>query len=384
MAMPHPKIMIVGGDNTSDRYGAELANRLKQLSPEVELMGIGGSRMQQSGVTLVYDMSNLDTFGVLDSFKGVHLAKRVVQRVSDYMDKHQPDVLIQIGWPVFNFRLIKLAKCKGIPVVYYYTPFSGGISGIKAQEMGQVVQKVAGVTRQETALFDDAGINVEFVGHPLIDLVEPIRQQPIQNSLDIPADVPVVSLLPGGRAVEVKSLLPTMLKAMLRVKRELPNLVVVISLAPTVSRDLLDKWSDLVDNLEARVVDNSYDILRLSSLAVVNCGTASLEAALLGVPSIAVLKRSTTTYLLDKTLIRKTHMALPNVLLKESVVPELVQSNFTESKLAKQTLELLNDKAARDRIRQALKTLHQELGEPGSLEKTARLVLDVVSKGKVS
>lgn len=378
-----PKIMIVGSDNTSDRFGYALAEKLIAKNPRVSLFGLGGPLMEEAGVRLLYDISEMVSLGVFQNFKGSQVVKRLIKRVAEAMETEQPDLIVQIGLPIFGFRLLEIARAKEIPVVYYYTPLSRGLAHVRTGNFPTVVNKVAGISRYETASCEEAGIDVEFVGHPLVDLLNlPLEKSEARENLAISSDSLVISVLPGAREIEVKNVLPTVLKCLEQVASHNSNLQIILSLAPTIRSVFLE---ELLQNekLEGiRIEEDAYQALVAADLAITSIGTSSLEAALLGVPAIAVYKVPCTTYFLDKLLDRKPNITVTNNILGKMVIPEYIQSDFGYTQIVEAIERLLFDEESRRSMLAEFKRLEYELGSPGSVERAADLILEMAGSGK--
>ena len=373
--MLQASIMLVSGDNASDRFGAGLARALYRAVPEMRLFGIGGWQMQEAGVDILYNTADLDNLGVLDASKGGAVLKRVVKKANQMMEENQPLVVVQVGLPVFDYRLMDMAQCKDIPVVYYHTPFSNGFGGANPNRLANLVSIVAAVTQPEARAWEEAGVPDELVGHPLVDLLEVVGREQARRTLELNAADSVLAIIPGSREVEAKSIVPVLLNAVRRVRETLPRLKVLVGQPSGVSQDsMLEILGDAVPDT---VVFTQYPSLAMQAAdaVVVDGGTASLEAALCEIPALAVYKTAGTTYLMDKMLERRNHWALPNVLLDDAIIPELIQQDFTETHTAQWILELLSNEKARARVITGYKGLRDQLGLPGSLDRAAQVVV---------
>jgi len=370
------RIMIISSDTSSDLYGARLAKALQAIVPDTALFGIGGSQMEESGVRLLYNLSELESLGGLEALKTPHVVKRLVQRVARSMDKFRPELVVQIGLPVFSLKLIELAKAKDLPVVYYNLPTALGLEPIKFSRLAKVVDKVIAVSRYESRLCENHGIAVEFAGHPLVDVAADAGLA-LRGGLELAQDQPVVALLPGCREAEVKMYLPTLLKAVKRINMEC-SLQTVIAVPKTVRRECC---SDLVaksglDNV--KVMEDVPGILSAADAAVVTSGMESVLAAGARVPAVAVHKVAVPAYFVDKMLLRKAHFAMINILMQEEVLPELIQTDFTEKKTAEAVLRLLQDSQARSEYFQKLERLPEELGTPGATDRAAQIIASML------
>lgn len=375
-----PKIMIIGSDNTSDRFGAALAREILALNPEASLVGVGGPLISDAGVHLLYDISDMVSLGVFQSIRGSQVVKRLIKRVAKAMDDEKPDLVIQIGLPFFEFRLLKIARAKDIPVFYYYTPFSRGLSGVKTGNFSRVVNKVLATSRFEAELCTEIGVEAEFVGHPLIDLADfSLTPEKARQKLGLQSgNGGVIAVLPGSREAEVRNVLPTVLKSLNRVVAQNSNLEIIVSLAPTISAGFLERILKKCSCERVRLEKGIYTILRAANLAITSVGTASLEASLLGVPSLAVYRVPGTTYFMDRLLDRQPHMTITNSILRKTVIPEYVQSDFGIAKIAEAIEHLLNDEQARQAMLKEFSRFESELGGPGSVKRAAGAALEMI------
>lgn len=375
-----PKIMIIGSDYTSDRFGAALARELIQLNPEVSLMGVGGPLLSDAGVNLLYDISDMVSLGVFQTIRGSQVVKRLIKRVAEVMDEERPDLVIQIGLPFFEYSLLEIARSKDIPVFYYYTPLSRGLSGGKTNDFAAVVNKVLATSRFEAEICAEIGVEAVFVGHPLIDLADlSVAPAEARARLGLESkDGGVIAVLPGSRETEVKNVLPTVLKSLNRVVDEIPDLEVLVSLAPTISATFLERIVKKCDCKSARLEQDTYTILRGADLAITTVGTASLEASLLGVPSLAVYRVPGTTYFVDRLLDREPYMTITNNILRKTVIPEYIQSDFGIAKIAEAIAELLRDEQARQTMLTEFARFEVELGGPGSVKRAASAALEMI------
>jgi lipid-A-disaccharide synthase len=372
----NPRIMLVGADNTSDRFGAALAQKLTEKRPEGVVFGIGGPLMADAGVRLLYDISEMVSLGVFDSLKGAHIVKRLIQRVSETMDEERPHVMVQIGLPLFSLRLLEIARCKGLSTMYYYTPLSRGLVEFKTERFAGLVDKVIGISKFETESCQQAGISAEFVGHPLVDLVRSRRPvEEVRAELNLNPGKPVIAVLPGAREVEVKNVLPTVLRAIGQLRKLKLDCQTVVSVAPTVRKSFVDQLVSKARGIDVVVGGDTGDVLDAADLAITSIGTVSLEAALMGVPCLAVYRVPTTTYLFDKLFANKPRMTVVNNVLEEQVVPEFIQSEFGLGRLVDEIVRLLTDEAARQEMLGKFAALPEQLGEPGSVDRAAEMIL---------
>jgi len=369
-------ILMLGGDNTSDRFGAALTSKIHELCPDANVYGVGGPLMSDAGVRLLFDISAIVSLGAFHSLRGSTVIKRLIARVVEAMDQETPAVVLQIGLPVFAFKLLGIARAREIPVLYYYTPFSRGFASVNMRQFSSVVTKVAAISRTEEALCQEAGIAAEFVGHPLMDLADrSVSPNQARERLGISPEAKVVAVLPGAREIEVKHVLPPVLKALSHLTQEHPELKAVLSLPPTVPGAVAEEILKGAHFSDMHIERDTYCALSAADAAVTSIGTVSLEASLMGVPSLAVYRLPHAAYLAEKVLDRRPSMTITNKILRKNVIPEFIQGDANPLKIAKTIEELIYDDQARRSLLADLAQLDKELGEPGAVERAARVVL---------
>lgn len=374
------EIMVFAGNNTSDRFGAALVNKIVEKCPQATFFGVGGALMRAAGVHLLYDISEQVSLGVFQSMKGSLVAKRLLKRVAEAMDKEQPALVIQIGLPLFGYKPLEIARAKDIPVLYYDTPFSRGLENIQTSTFSTVVNKVASISRFEAEQCQEAGIDSTFVGHPLLDLVDfSLTILDAREKLAIGSTkAKVVTILPGTREIDVKNALPASLKSLEIVLQKHSDLEIIIATIPTIRRTLVDEIVKKCATKEVRLEQDISCALRAADLAITSIGTGSLEASLLGVPSVAVYCVPPSTYFADKLLDRKPNVTITNNILRKTVIPEFIQGDFVPAKVAESIESLLYDEESRKAMLDKLLGLKDALGERGAIGRAANLVVEMV------
>lgn len=377
--MAYSRIMIIGSDAASDLYGGKLVQELKQLIPEAQFLGVGGRMMEESGVELLYDISDLLNLCGWESIKTSHVVKRLTLRASESMETFKPQLVIQVGLPVFSLRLIELAKTKGISVIYYNTPLNSSTSELKLTRLSKVVDKILAVSRHEKEICEKHNIDVDFVGHPLVDIVLDHRHtaEALIQQLNLKSQ-PVLTLLPGDCEVEIKAHLPTMLKAAKRVSENMKSIQIVTAVPELVRGECYKEIIDKVKVDNVLCTSKVHEILHLTDIAVVTSKDASIEAALAGIPAIAIHKMASATYFIDKMLSRSSHIAMVNFLMKTEIMSELIQNNFSEKQLAEAIIDLIQKPELQTEYFGKLAHLETQFGKPGAINRAAVKVVDFI------
>lgn len=375
------KIMISVGEASGDLHGASVASALKTIQPDVEIFGMGGQAMQAAGVKIVYDIADLGVIGFVEVIKNLPRLFKLRDDLAELMEKERPDVLVIIDYPDFNMRLAKIAKQKGIPVISYISPTVWAWRRGRAKEVAEIVEKVAAIFPFEADVYREAGANVTFVGHPLLDIVKTtMPKEEAYQYFGADPKRPIVLLLPGSRQQEILKLLPDMLAAGEKIAEQVQGTQFFLPVASTISREMLH---NIIAEYKISVVlteKNTYDLMNIANVAIAASGTVTLEASLLNLPTIIIYRVATLTYLLGKLLIKIPYISLPNIIAGRKVVPELLQHAVTPENIAQEVLPVLRDPKIKNAMLQDLLEVRQKLGELGAVERVAREILAVAKR----
>ena len=354
--------LIVAGEASGDMYGASVALRLRERFPGATLYGLGGDRMREAGVELLADIGGTAVVGPFEAIgyfgKLFRLFRRLTGRIEG--DPH-PAAAIFIDFPDFNIRLARRARAAGVPVIYYVSPQVWAWRPGRIEELRQVVDKMLVILPFEEKLYREAGIDVEFVGHPLVDMVHArLTRTVFLKKYDLDPSRPVVALLPGSRRKEVRYILPTLCLAVDRILDARPDTQFVLPVAPGLPPDFVGRF---IGSRPIRiVVGDTYDAIRYARAAIVASGTATLETALLGTPEVIVYRIGRATWWLGKLMLRIRMFGLVNIVVGEEIVPELFQDKMTPENVARETLRLMDDVWAQSRIRSQYERVRRRLG----------------------
>ena len=375
-----PLIMISAGEASGDLHGATVCRALTMLDPQVRVFGMGGSRMAAAGVEILVDPTahaGVGTSEVIGRIPSLFRAYRLLVR---RLRSDRPHVLVVIDFPEFNLRLARQAKRARIPVVYFMPPQLWAWRAGRMRQMAARVTQVLAAFPFERDLYESARIPVEYVGHPLLDVVPlTLERDAARRRLGLAKERTVIGLLPGSRREEVEQLLPPMLEAATRLAASDGRRSFVLGLAPTVSRasveDFLRRTAgtppvDIVEGL-------THEVMAAADVLLIASGTATLEAALLGTAMVVCYRVSRLTEMVGRVLTRIPWISLPNIVARRSVVPEILQAEVTGVRLAAEAERLLGDPAVATAQHAAFKDLRERLGQPGVGERAARVILKI-------
>jgi len=373
------QILIVAGEASGDHHAARLVEELHKRAPNVHFVGIGGERMRKAGVEILVDSAEMAVVGLVEVLANYRFLKGVLERMRDELRQRRPDMLILVDYPDFNLRLAKTAKELGIKVLYYISPQVWAWRQKRVHKIKQLVDMMAVVFPFEVTFYEQAGVPVRFVGHPLVDEVgsELNREEALQ-AFGLDTSRPVLGLFPGSRRSEIKRLLPILLESATLVQQQLPEVQFILPRASTLSEEFLSPY--LADNdLDITVVPGRfYDVARACDAIISASGTATLEIALMQVPLVVLYQIAPLSYQIISRLIKVEHIALCNIVAGERVASELIQHDATPGKISAEALSLLQESERAQRMRARLGTIREKLGGSGGSANVAKLALELL------
>ncbi len=371
--------MIVAGEASGDLHGAGLVREILKLQSDIEIFGVGGDKMSQQGVQLFYHINEMSVLGFWDVLKRFAFFKKVYRKLVTAIDEKQPDLLILIDYPGMNLKLARAAKAKGIKVFYYIAPQVWAWGSNRIQKMVKLVDKMAVIIPFEEKMFQQAGIDATFVGHPLLETVNSkLNRAEFFQKHSLNVHQKVIGLLPGSRPLEVKRLLPEMLQTIGKLRKSHPNIQTIISKADSVASSIYQQI--MTNNNQVKLLENyTYEMMRHCDLLIVASGTATLESALFATPLIIVYKVDPISYVIGRQLIKIDSIGLVNVIAEQKIVSEFVQHQFHSNRLLPEIEKLLFDKKQRNKVISNLKKIKKKLGEPGAATRSAELVLETIN-----
>ncbi|PYQ43850.1 MAG: lipid-A-disaccharide synthase [Acidobacteria bacterium] len=351
-----PRLLISCGEASGDLYGAELVRHLRERVAGLDVLGLGGDRLQAQGASLFAHVRDLAVVGLLEVVSHLRGLRAVFRRVLDEADRRRPDAAVLVDYPDFNLRLARELHRRGIPVIYYVSP------QLWAWRRGRIHE-----------LYRDAGVPVTFVGHPLVSLVHPAADPlAFRRDLGLDPDRPAIALLPGSRPKEVAHNLPPIAASVDALRAARPDLQFVAAVAASLDPSVVRRG--LRDRPVTVVHDRTHAVLSAATAAIVASGTATVEAALLGAPMVVVYRLSPWTYRLGRRFVRVPYYAMVNLIGGRRIVPELIQSDFTAERVRAEMLPLIDDTPARRQMQSDLAAVREKLGGPGASGRAADAV----------
>ncbi|NPV79352.1 MAG: lipid-A-disaccharide synthase [Firmicutes bacterium] len=377
------RIALITGEVSGDLYGAELAKRLRELDPDVELAGAGGPSMKAAGVEILEDLSYLSTVGFIEAFLKLPQALRSFSRLKASILAFGPDCIVFIDFPGFNLKFATFAAQKGIPSVYFICPTVWAWGRGRAKTIARSVTRALCIFPFEEKIYREAGADAIFIGHPILDIMGLLPERAeARERLGLDDSSTVIALLPGSRKQEIKRLLPVMVGAVAKVSQKKPDTRAILALAPNMEMSDIEEYISRSSVTIEVYHGRAYECLRACDMALIASGTATLEAAILGAPMVITYAISPVTWLIGRRLIKIPYIGLPNILAGKEIVPELLQGEATVDSLSEKTLQLLGRDEERAKMIEDLRQVAASLGKGGAIIRAAQEILEVARGGR--
>ncbi len=374
------KILIIAGEASGDLHGSGVVRSLLRLSPDVQVYGVGSGNMRQAGAELIIDSSQLAVVGIIEVFGKIGNLFKAYWQLKEFIKTNHLALLILIDFPDFNLLLARVAKSVGVPVLYYISPQVWAWRSGRVKKIANRVDKMAVILPFEVAIFRQAGLDVEFVGHPLLDVLDLNRQDISLPNTEEWKGAPLIALLPGSRAKEVNSLLPSMKRAAEIIREKKPGARFILAAAPSLNVKEVKEFLKSSDVSVTIVQGQTYQVIKAADLVIVASGTATLETAILDKPMVILYHVSSLSYWIGKALVKVNWIGLVNIIAGKSVVPELLQQEAKGERIAAEVLKILEDESCRQEILQGLAEVRAKLGTPGAAERVAKMALNIMKK----
>lgn len=367
--------MMIAGEASGDLHGSGVVRELKKLNPHIDIYGVGGDKMRQEGMTVVFHVSELSFMGFAEVVKHLPLIYTMEKTLRHLLTLKRPDVVVLIDYPGFNVRFARIAKRNGLRVVYYISPQVWAWRKSRIKKMKGTVDKMLVVFPFEQRMYEEKGIEAEFVGHPLLEeLHSQLNRKNFFKHYGLDANKRLLGLLPGSRLQEIENIFPVMLAAARQIAAE-QKMEVAVGIAPTLEEDYFRTMYH-VDGVHL-LKGATYDLMAHSDLTIVTSGTATLETACFETPMMVVYKTSWLTYLIGRLLVRVKNIGLVNIVAGKQIVPEFVQHRVSVENLVREASRLLRDEGTLNAMKSELSKLKGVLGNHGASKRVAERILQM-------
>jgi len=367
------KVMIIAGEASGDLHGAGVVRELRKLNPKMDVFGVGGDKMKQEGMNLIYHIRELGFMGFVEVIKHLPFIKVMEHTLEQIVKFKKPEVLVLIDYPGFNLRFARRVRKYGLKIVYYVSPQVWAWHRSRVKKMRGLVDSMLVVFPFEVDFYKEENIPVEFVGHPLLEVLDAgLTRKNFCKRYGIDPSRKILGLIPGSRRQEIEKIFPVMLQAARKVAAE-EKMEIAVAVAPTLEESFFRTLFNL-DGVRL-VKGATYDVMSHSHFAFVTSGTATLETACFGTPMFVLYRTSWLTYCIGRLLIRVRNIGLVNIIAGKTIVPEFIQHRVAVGTLVQEAMQTLRNEERLRAMRAELSLLRKKLGSPGASKRVARHIL---------
>ena len=374
------KLMIITGEVSGDLIGASLIRELKKLDADLTIYGIGGDKMREQGMNILYHINKMAFLGFTEVVMHLPFIKKVQADLLAVAKKEEIKNVVLIDYPGFNLNIAKKFKKNGMKIIYYISPQLWAWGSGRMRKIKRLINKMLVVFPFEEKLYKSNNVDVEFVGHPLIDRINEyqfLTKEELFSKFDLDGSKELLLLMPGSRKHEVEKLFPQIIKAARKLADEF-NLQIVNACSSNIDENL---FYELGGQSDFKVITGyTYELMKYAKFGIVKSGTSTLEAGYFGLPMIIVYKISGLTYLIVKKLIKVNKIGMVNILLDDNVVPELIQNDVSEENIYTSGKKILNDKELYNSVKVKLNKVKDKLGNEGASARAAKQIYALMNE----
>lgn len=374
-----PHIFISAGEASGDLHGAALARALVRRDPHVRLTCLGGQMLRGAGAEVLVDNREIAVVGLFEVFRHLKAIYEAVLTFRRFFDRERPDLVILIDFPDFNSILARFAHQFGLRILYYISPQVWAWRPGRVRTIRRLADGIAVILPFEQEFYRQHGMDVQFVGHPLLDILDERIQEEMPKYRK-GQQGPLVGLLPGSRGSEIRQLLPILAKTTSRIRNEIPGISFILPVAPSVEAAGIEKELAGLTGPVQVVSGDTYNVIRSCDLLLAASGTVTLEAAIIGTPMLIIYRVSDLSYYAGRHLIKVNHVGLPNLIAGRPIIPELLQHDANPERIAAEALAFLKDPSKLDAQRKELAHIRGLLGKPGVADRVAGLAMEMIHR----
>ena len=369
------KLFIITGEYSGDRHAADVVKEIRKINPDIQIEAVGGSNLANAGVKLYCDHSKMSAMGFNLSIILSHI--NLGKKIASYLkNEYKPDMILMVDYGGFNLNLSKVLSKYGFKIYYYIPPQIWASRKWRLNTVKKNINKVLTIFPFEKEMYDEIGVDAEFVGHPLLaEIPDKINKVEFfaQNNFD--TNRKLVSIFPGSRKFEINNLLTLFLESAKLLKEKNPDIQLALAQAPSIKDELINSVLEKYKALNIKVLKNkNYELLASSDALILASGTVALEAALYNTPMIISYKGPTFLYLVYMLVRCIKRVCLPNIILNQDIVPELLQFKAKPKIIFREVNKILNDDNYKNNMIQMLKNVKQKLSTSSAAIKTAEII----------
>jgi lipid-A-disaccharide synthase len=367
-------IFWLAGESSGDLHASLIMETLNANISNLRHIGIGGSKMQALGLKPLFPFARFNVMGFYEVLQHLPFFLKVEMSLKRLFEKDKPDLVILVDYPGLNLRVANLADNARIPVLYYICPQFWAWKHNRVYKLRDNVRQVACILPFEQELLEIHNVRAGYVGHPIAEEVRfDLSREQFASFYGLSADKRWIGFMPGSRDTVVSRMLPVFLQTAKRFDPD--KYEIMVSKAQTVSHSLFMELLEQSGLKKLRIIDGyRYEMMKFSELLISTSGTATLEAAYIGTPLIIGYKTSFLSYLIGRRLVRIKRIGLPNIVLDQDILPELIQKDLIPENIFRKAEQILSDAKYRDGIRKDLSRLRSLLADKKTSVEMLRLI----------
>jgi len=373
-------ILVIAGEVSGDLIGASLIKELKKTNPALMFYGIGGDKMLSEGMEVSYHINQMAFLGFVEVIKHLPFIKKAQRKLVELVKSKNIKNVVLIDYPGFNLSIAKKLKALGVKIIYYVSPqlWAWGLGRMK--KVIKLVDKMLVVFPFEEKMYKDNNVNVQFVGHPLVERInnhEFLLYEDLCAKFQLDKEKGILLIMPGSRENEVNKIFPQTIKAASRIASEF-DMQIIVSCSSNLNEDLFSGYYDVVDF--KLIKGFTYDLMKHAKFGIIKSGTSTLEAGYFALPMLIVYKTTYLTYLVGKELIKVDSIGMVNILLEEKIIPELIQNRLTENMVYEESKKILSNSSLYEKIKTKLSEVKNKLaGETASVS-AAKSIYKIINE----
>jgi lipid-A-disaccharide synthase len=386
-------LMIIAGEVSGDLHGGSLVKELKKIDKNLNIYGVGGDRMKSEGMELAYHINKMAFIGFAEVVKHIPFIKRVQKDLVGIIKEKKIKHIVLIDYPGFNLNFAKKIKALNLNIIYYISPQVWAWGAGRVKKIKLLVNKMIVVFPFEEKFYSESGVDVEFVGHPLLEKIKEhnfLNKEELFEKFSLDKSKEILLILPGSRSSEVEKIFPESIKAAFKIAGEF-NLQIVVAGSSNIDEEIYKNLSnETVKNLSENsneinpdvkiITGYTYDLMKHAVFGIIKSGTSTLESALSNLPMIIVYKTGLISYLIGKRLIKVKHIGMANIIAGEEVVPELVQNEANANSIYYACKKILSDKNLYSSIKEKLSKVKEKLGMEGASRRAAGIIYTMLNE----
>ena len=364
-------IFILAGEPSGDEYGAKLMKNISAQQENINFIGIGGSLMEKQGLQSIVPLNKMSVMGFFEVIKTLPFFIKLEKNILKLIDEKKPEKIILIDYPGLNLRLAsKIKLLINTKIFYYISPQIWAWKEKRIETIKKYIDKMIVIFEFEKKWYQKRSVDVEYVGHPFLDIWEKGKTSAMIKKYNIDINKPILTLFPGSRNQELKKHLKLFIDVALKIKLTIPNLQILLGLHPDI------KLQQKI-NKDIIVINNEpLKALEIANVAIVASGTATLQAAIMNTPAIVVYKMNLISWYLTQKMVKVNYASMANIIAEEEIFPEYLQSKANIKNLCNATYKILKDNNYRQALNQKIKLINQKIGSIGASKRAAEYIVN--------